>query len=181
MTRTRKKYFVSAVFHDRAEMERAFQALQNRGYSRDDINVLMPNRTRNKYYSLPDREDEKPAGTLATEGMGVGGAIGTALGATIAAIVAAGTTLALPGVGILVAGPLAASLAGGGAGAVVGGGLGAAIGATIPEENAEAYQEALRKGGVILGVHTSNKKEAGAIEKELKSLNGQSVLTSSVA
>jgi hypothetical protein len=180
-TTTRKKYLVTAVFRDRADMERAFNRLEDRGYSRDEISVLMSNRIRNKYYHTPEDDDENEAGSLATEGMGVGGAIGTAVGATIAALAAIGTSLMLPGVGVVIAGPIAAALAGGGAGAVVGGGLGAAIGAAIPEDNSEAYREALRKGGVILGVHTANKKDANAIEKEFKNLNGEDVLTSSVS
>lgn len=181
-TKTRSKYFISAVFHDRADASRAFQMLRDRGYSPDQINVLMSNRTRNKYFAAPADGDEKEeVGSLATEGMGVGGAIGTAVGATIAAVAAIGTTLALPGVGIVIAGPVAAALAGGGAGALVGGGLGAAIGATIPEDNAEAYREALRKGGIVLGIHTGNKKEASTVEREFKAHNGEDVLTSNVS
>lgn len=50
--------------------------------------------------------------------MGIGSAIGGTIGAVAAAVAAAGTSLVFPGLGIVVAGPLAASLAGGGAGGV---------------------------------------------------------------
>src|SRR5438132_8331952 len=115
---------------------------------------------------------------MATEGMGVGGAIGTAVGATIAAIAAVGTVLAVPltgGASLLVAGPLAAALAGGGAGAVAGGLIGALVGWGIPEENANAYHEALREGGVVLGVVPHNNDDASEIKKEFKDLAGDNV------
>src|SRR5438876_7697654 len=108
--------------------------------------------------------------------MRVGGAICTVVGATIAAAMAVGTTLIRPPpLGIAVAGPLAAALAGGGAGAVAGGLIGALVGWGIPEENANAYHEALREGGVVLGIVPHNNDQASEIQKEFKDLNGDSV------
>ena len=48
--------------------------------------------------------------------------------AVLAALTAAGTSIALPGLGLVIAGPLAAAAAGAGAGAATGGLLGALIG-----------------------------------------------------
>jgi hypothetical protein len=53
-------------------------------------------------------------GNKALKGAGTGAAVGDAVGATLAAIAAIGTTLALPGLGLLVAGPIAAAFAGAG-------------------------------------------------------------------
>src|SRR5207249_11816950 len=107
-------------------------------------------------------------------GMGVGGAIGTAVGATLAAVIAAGSTLAIPGLGI-VAGPLVAAFAGGGAGAVTGGLIGTLVGAGMTEQNAQAYDEALRNGGVVIGVLPHNSDHASDIQKRFKELNGENV------
>lgn len=79
-------------------------------------------------------------GTHAADGAGIGGAVGAAL----AAIAAVGTSLAIPGLGLVVAGPLAAALAGAGAGGATGGLLGALIGAGIPEHRAKVYDAGLR-------------------------------------
>ena len=61
-------------------------------------------------------------------------------------------TVAVPGLGLLVAGPIAAALAGAGAGAVVGGGIGALVGAGIPEERVKEYESGLKNGGILMGV-----------------------------
>jgi len=174
-----KKKIVSAVFRDRLDAERAFDYLHAKGYTDNEINVLMSDRTRSTYYPAGTKEENKlSAGTMATEGMGVGGAIGTAVGATIAALLAIGTTLAIPltgGASLLVAGPLAAALAGGGAGAVTGGLIGALVGAGITEQNAQAYDEALRNGGVVLGVTPRTDEHADDIEAKFKEYNGENV------
>jgi hypothetical protein len=173
----KKQKMVTAVFRDPVNAQRAHDALRRRGYTDTEINVLMSDKTRSTYFSGNEPGSIK-AGTMATEGMGVGGAIGTVVGASLAALAAIGTTLAVPltgGASLIVAGPLAAALAGGGAGAVAGGLIGAMVGWGIPEENANAYQEALREGGVVIGVHPRTSDDASEIQREFKDLQGDSV------
>jgi hypothetical protein len=170
----KKQKMVTAVFRDRNDSEEAFDYLFHLGYTDREINVLMSDRTHSSLLA-EHHEPPHPAGSMAPEGMGVGGAIGTAVGATLAAVAAIGTTIALPGVGLLIAGPIAAALAGGGAGAVTGGAIGALVGAGFTQQNAEAYEEALRNGGVVLGVVPRNKEHAKAIEERFKELRGDNV------
>jgi hypothetical protein len=169
-----RKKMVTAIFRDPVNAQRAHDALRRRGYTENEINVLMSDKTRSTYFSGKEQGEMK-AGTMATEGMGVGGAIGTAVGATAAAIAAIGSWIALPGLGIVVAGPLIAALAGGGAGAVTGGLVGALVGWGIPESNAKAYEEALREGGVAIGVVPRDRDEARKIEDEFKNLQGENI------
>src|SRR5262245_66138024 len=166
---------VHVVFPNQRDAEQAFDYLAGLGYEDTEVNVLMSETTRSCFSQAKAEGEKHPAGTMATEGMGVGGAIGTAVGATIAAIAAIGTSVALPGVGLIVAGPLAAALAGGGAGAVTGGLIGALVGAGMTEQNAEAYEEALRNGGVALAVTPRNSDDSDAIEKKFKEFNGENV------
>src|SRR4051794_561940 len=173
-----KRQWVSGVFRDRVNAERAFDAVRAMGYTENEINVLMSDQTRMRFFPK-DKETRAEAGSMAQEGMGVGGAIGTAVGATLASIAAIGTSLAIPGLGLIVAGPLAAALAGGGAGAVTGGLIGALVGWGIPEANAQAYQAALREGGVVIGVESRNSTDASHIEKAFKDHHGESVYTCS--
>jgi hypothetical protein len=135
----------------------------------------MSDKTRSNFYPDGESDPHHAAGSLATEGMGVGGAIGTAIGATLAAVAAIGTSIAIPGLGLLVAGPLAAAFAGGGAGAVTGGIIGGLIGAGMTEQNAEAYSEALKNGGVVIGVHPRTSDDASEIQKKFKEFNGENV------
>jgi hypothetical protein len=173
MAANRQK-MITAVFRDPVNAQRAHDYLRRRGYTDAEINVLMSDKTRSTYFSGQEPGSIK-TGSMATEGMGVGGAIGTAVGATLAAVAAIGTNLVVPGLGLVVAGPLAAALAGGGAGAVAGGLIGALVGLGIPEENANAYHEALREGGVVLGVVPHNGEDTAEIKKEFKDLNGDNV------
>jgi len=174
-----KQKIVTAVFRDRHDAEQAFEYLHTLGYLDSAIHVLMSDRTRSAI-SLPGETDEPrhQAGSMATEGMGVGGAIGTAVGATLAAVAAIGATVAIPltgGTSLFVAGPLLAAFVGGGAGAVAGGLIGALVGAGITEQNAQAYEEALRNGGIVIGVHPRNSDHAYAITDKFLELHGENV------
>ena len=71
--------------------------------------------------------------------------MGTAVGATLAAIAAVGTVLIIPGLNLIVAGPIVAALAGGGVGAVAGGLVGGLVGLGIPERDAVVYNRSLQE------------------------------------
>ncbi len=135
------------------------------------INVLMSEESRAKYYSSSNRDSEP--GDKAAEGTGVGAAIGGTIGAVLAAVAAFGTSLALPGIGIVVAGPIAAALAGAGAGGIAGGLLGALLGSGIPEERAREYEAGIREGGIILSVLARTDTEAETIERALRDAGGE--------
>jgi hypothetical protein len=165
---------VSAVFRDRANAQKAFEWLCGRGYRSEDVNVLMSDATRARYF--PSHEEGRlGTASAAAEGATVGGAIGTAIGATLAAVAAIGPTLAVPGLGLVIAGPIAAALAGAGVGAVTGGILGALIGWGIPEPNARAYEQALREGGVVIGVCPLTDEEGAVIKQYFLDHNGENV------
>src|SRR5262245_27816 len=74
MAHQEKSRMVTCVFRDRYDAERAFDYLHAQGYADSDINVLMSDKTRTTHYPMSkEPEDAHAAGTLATEGMGVGG------------------------------------------------------------------------------------------------------------
>lgn len=167
---------VTGLFRDRESAERAYGAVSSRGYDKDDVNLLMSDETRKKYFTTDDgQHGETELGNKALEGAGLGGAIGGTTGAVLAAIAAIGTTIALPGLGLLVAGPLAAALAGAGAGAMTGGLIGALIGAGIPEERAKVYDEGVRNGGIVMGVNPRTDEDAEYFENEWKTYKGEHV------
>ena len=164
---------VTAVFRNRFDASAAYDYVMGKGYNRDEVNVMMSNSTREAF----EHEGKHNVGSMATEGVAVGGAIGTAVGATAAAIAAIGTALFVPVVGIVVAGPIAAALAGAGAGAVTGGVLGGLVGLGIPESNAKAYEAALNEGGVVIGVHCRSGDDCSDVKKRFAELNGENIVT----
>lgn len=159
---------VTGIFDTRHAAEAAVQQLVQYGRSREDISMMMSDATRTKEFGFENR-------THAAESAGIGGAIGGTAGAIIAAIAAAGTNVILPGLGLVVAGPLAAALAGAGAGGAAGGILGALVGAGVPEHRAMVYDTGLRKGGILLGVEVRSTIEAEVIETLLKQCGASGV------
>jgi len=172
-SQTKRSRMVTGLFRDRDSAEQAYGSLTSRGYSKDDVNLLMSDDTRKKHFTDDGRETE--IGNKALEGAGTGAAIGGTIGATLAAIAAIGTTLALPGLGLLIAGPIAAGLAGAGAGGATGGIIGALVGAGIPEERVKRYEEGIRNGGIVMGVTPRSDDDALYFEEEWKRNRGEDV------
>ena len=164
---------VTGLFPDRESAERAYESMGRRGYGQDDVNLVMSDDTRKKHFTDDGRETE--LGNKALKGAGVGAGVGGAVGATLAAIAAIGTTLALPGLGLLVAGPLAAGVAGAGAGGATGGLIGLLVGAGIPEERVKDYEEGIKRGGILMGVKPRTPEDADYFEQDWKSNRGESV------
>ena len=167
---------VTGLFRDRASAEAAYNAASARGYSKDDVNLVMSDETRTRHFANDTSTSiDTELGNKAAEGAGIGGAIGGTVGAVVAAIAAVGTSLALPGIGLVVAGPLAAALAGAGAGAAGGGVIGALIGWNIPEERVKHYEDGIKDGGILMGMRTKNDEDATYLENEWKQNRGEHV------
>ncbi|NML65085.1 hypothetical protein HHL22_07685 [Hymenobacter sp. RP-2-7] len=161
------------MFKDRTSAERAYQALHERGYHKDDVHLMMSDDTRKTHFG--DANEHTELGDKAMEGAGVGSAIGGTAGAIIGAIAAIGTSVALPGLGLIIAGPLAAALAGAGAGGLTGGLVGALVGSGIPEEHAVEYEEGVKNGGIVMGVKPRNAEDAKYFEESFKQNNAEKV------
>ncbi|WP_018619359.1 hypothetical protein [Spirosoma luteum] len=156
---------MTAIFNDRDAAESAYDSLLSHGFSRDDVNIVMTDETRKQHFDTSDT-DGSALSDKAMEGAGKGSAIGGTVGAVAAAIAAIGTTLALPGLGLLIAGPLAAGLAGAGAGGLAGGLIGALVNSGIPEETAKSYESGLKNGGIVVGVHPRNEADQAYLTQQ---------------
>lgn len=166
--------WLTAMFRDRNSAERAYNSLHERGYTQDDVDLVMSDDTRKKYFDK-DETVETELGNKALEGAGTGSAIGGTLGAIAGVIAAAGTSLLIPGLGLVIAGPLAAGLAGAGAGGLTGGIIGALVGRGIPEERAKVYDEGVRNGRIVMGVRPRNDEDATYLEQQWKDYEGEEV------
>lgn len=169
-----KRPMLTGMFEDRESTEKAYNTLQERGYSKDDINLLMSDETRKKHYS--DKRDHSALGTKAAEKAGTGSAIGGTVGAIAGIIAAIGTSVVIPGLGLIVAGPLAAGLAGAGAGGITGGIIGALVGSGIPEDRAKVYESGINDGHVVLGVHPKNDADATYLKENWQTNQGRNIL-----
>lgn len=138
---------LSGLFDSRAGAENAVSRLESLGVPRSDISVILRNESETADFAASTGTE---VGSKAGEGAGTGSVLGGTVGAILGALAATATSVAIPGVGILLAGPIAGALAGAGAGGLAGGLLGALVGAGIPEETARSYEGGLSRGGVVV-------------------------------
>src|SRR4051794_41725801 len=104
--RQQDRRMLTGLFHDRESTESAYQSLRDRGYSDDEINVMMSDKTRDKYYSHGDTalEDNK-----ALEGMGTGGGLRGTLSALIRGFAGIRKKILFARPGLIGLGPAAAA------------------------------------------------------------------------
>ena len=162
---------MTGMFRDRQSAEGAYNALHERGYTQDEVNLMMSDDTRKKHFANSDVDTD--LGNKALEGAGTGSAIGGTAGAVIGAIAAIGTAVALPGLGLVIAGPILAGLAGAGAGGLTGGIVGALVGSGIPEDRAKEYESGVKEGGIVMGVNPRTQEDADYFENHWKNNNGE--------
>jgi hypothetical protein len=164
---------LTALFKRREDADSAYEWLLKNGYTSDDIHLLMSEETRHRYHC-----EEAPAAPEATDkdavaGIEIGAAFGGGVGATLGAIAGIGAAVVIPGMGLAIMGPLAASLAG--AGGMVGGALGALYGSSLPEEAAQELEQAIREGSILISVDPHDDESAALIEKEWRDRGGELV------
>jgi hypothetical protein len=171
---------VTGLFKDRDSAERAWQSVVERGYDASDINLVMSDETRNRYFCGPGQIDTELA-SKAAEGAGekvatqLGGPLGGTLGTIGAALAALGTVIVLPGLGLVVAGPVAAALAAAGGVGLAGGLIGALTHWGIPKARIEDYEAGIRDGGILMGVTPRSAEDARHFERHWRASGGEHV------
>ena len=168
------KRMVTGLFRDRDSAEEAYQSVAARGYGTDDVNLVMSDDTRKRYFSNTAGV-ETELGTKAAKGAGVGGTIGGTVGAIAGAIAAVGTSIAIPGLGLVIAGPIAAAVAGAGAGGAAGTLVGALVGWGIPEERVKHYESGIKEGGILMSVTPRSDEDAEHFERTWKTHRGEQI------
>lgn len=161
---TNSEPLLVGMFNDREDAEKAYKELKEMGYRPDEINVIMTAEGRERHFK--DRGERRTEmGNKAAEGTGTGAAIGGITGGIAGAIAALGTNLVIPGLGLVVLGPLAAGLAGVGAGGITGGIIGALIGAGVPKEKADVFEAGLKEGNIVLAVRPHTTADAEVLSQ----------------
>jgi uncharacterized protein YjbJ (UPF0337 family) len=169
--------YVTGLYATPEAATRAYADLTTKhGYRSDDINVLMSDETRKRHFGDVKVGTELSGGTKAAEGFGKGSAIGGGVGAALATLFAVGSSVVVPGLGLVVAGPIAAALLGAGAGGATGGLIGALVGAGIPEDRAKVYERGINEGGILIGTRARDQRHAEELERDFGTSGGTNVL-----
>ncbi|GAB2781751.1 hypothetical protein GCM10027275_26830 [Rhabdobacter roseus] len=168
---------VTGVFLTNEDANKVYDTLLANGYSQEQISVVMSEETQSKNYHMAPQDNQKDetGETRSAETATMGAAIGGTTGAVISAVAALGTNLVLPGIGLALAGPVLAGLAGAAAGGVAGGTIGSIVGSGFPKENEEYYETSVKEGAVIISVHPSNEMDKEAIISLFNQHNGQKI------
>jgi hypothetical protein len=147
---------VAAVFPTLIEAAGACRDLEHIGVPRDDINLIAGNDARrHDEYVEKVTKATIPTETAAAAGASMGGGLG---------ILAMLGALAIPGVGpVLALGPMLTIFAAGGIGAATGGLIGAFHEMGIPKEWAPLYEEAVKRGAIVVGAIVDDRFEVGAV------------------
>ncbi|MBL1201308.1 MAG: general stress protein [Nostoc sp. ZfuVER08] len=140
------------VFAHRRDAEAAITELRDAGFPTSRISVIAKDADGHGIAGVDNRNIG--AGNKADEGAKAGAATGGVLGGLTGLLVGLGT-LAIPGIGPVLAGGAAATaiattLAGGAIGAAAGGIVGALVGLGIPEDRARVYNERFQRGDYLV-------------------------------
>ena len=156
---------VSGVFDSPVKLESLLIILDQHNMGKN-VSILMSDKTRDSYKSSYSYDGVECITTLhmntgnnfdikeqskAPEGSTAGSITGGVLGSIIGGLTMAGS-LFIPGVNLLVTGPIIGALTGGAIGTATGGLLGALVGAGIPEHEARIFEKSLEKEGRSLVV-----------------------------
>jgi hypothetical protein len=173
-TEARSEPMVTGLFADSESVERAFQAVVDRGYDQDDVNVVMSDDTRKRYFA-EDREIKTELARKSAEGGELGGPTGGRIGLAISVLAAVGASLAIPALGLVAAGPIAVALAGAGAAGLAASLIGLLGDWGLPKERVECYEAGIHDGAILVGVKPRSQEDARQIARDWKALGGRDV------
>jgi hypothetical protein len=165
---------VTGLFGDAESAESAYQGCLARGYEIGEVNVVMSEDTRKRFFT-----DDSEITTLLARKEAEGGELGGPKGGRVEILVtifaAVGAALALPALGFVVAGPIAAALAGAGAAGLAAGLIGALGDWGVPEERLHQYEQGIRDGGILMMVEARSDEDARQIEQEWQGIGGHHI------
>ena len=150
---------IAGFFRTQAEGEKARAALYQAGFTQEQVNYLAGNVPEADTPKIGPPVRESGSDSEAGQDAFVGAMVGLAAGVV---------ALAIPGLGALVAaGPIAGAIGGLTAGAAVGGLYGILKDHGISQEEAEFYEEGVRRGGALIVVHGVDKDAEKAARKTM--------------
>jgi hypothetical protein len=172
---------VTALFKDGSGVERAYETALARGYSPDEINLVLSEETRRRHFNI----DQVPSGLAeqaakATEkkrsaAKELGGPTGGTAATIAPALAAAGTAALLPG--LIILGPVGIALTAAAAVGIAGGLVGALTNWGIPKARVEQYEQSIRDGNILIGVKARSEDDARELQREWAAAGGQAVQT----
>lgn len=163
-----QRQLVISVFRNGLSAENCFTALLSRGHLSSDINVVMSQQTcRHEFgcswiedidlcdghnrssasHRIIGTDDEVPERQHHRDG-----GVETSVGTTLAATIAIGTSLTIPGLDLIVSGPLVSPRMSTSPNLFTNGDVEGLTSLGVPRQDAIVYDHALREGGIVIVV-----------------------------
>lgn len=163
---------IAHTYSSYSEATSVVNALESAGISHSDISIVSGDKTAGASGSgMATGMTSGDAAQGASTGAGTGATLGTVLGGGAGLLAGIGS-LAIPGVGPLVAaGWLVATLTGAGVGAAAGGLAGSLTGAGVSEADAQTYQQHVNEGGTLVTVRVDD-AQAAQVEQMMSTGSG---------
>lgn len=159
---------VYCIAADNVQAEHIVNNLKASNFPSSAISVLFPDKGGTRDFAHEQN-------TKLPEGAATGGVAGMGTGAILGWLAGIGS-LAIPGVGPLIAaGPIMAALGGAAIGGAAGGLIGGLVGMGIPEYEAKLYEGKVRNGNILISVHTESSEEASAARKIFEDANATDI------
>lgn len=166
------KNAVYCITQTREQAETIVDSLKNAGFPNTEISVLFADKSGTRDFSHEQN-------TKMPEGATTGGVAGMGAGAALGWLAGIGS-LAIPGVGPLIAaGPIMAALGGAAVGGAAGGVLGGLIGMGIPEYEAKLYDGKIQGGNSLISVHTENSDQVNIAKDIFKRAGAEDIHSTS--
>src|ERR1700719_1560792 len=173
---------VTGLFTSKENAERGYRSASRLGYESSDIDVLMSEETRNRYFS-PGHDTKTDLSSNATKDAAedgksadkLGGPAGGTIGTIAPALAGVGTLLLVPVLGVFAAGPIAIALTAAGAVGLAGALIGALAKWGIPRGRIEEYEQGIRAGGILMGVKPRSAEDASNLVRDWQASGGQLV------
>lgn len=174
MQRTAPTTLVVGIFDDRTNAEHALHTLKAAGYEGDRVGVAALHAEEAPTGAAGGAGHDAPHHLRVDETTGLlaGGILGGVAGWLIGA-----ASVAIPGLGALVAaGALVGAVGGAGIGASAGGLIGHLIDRGVSQDEADYYHERVQGGAILVTVHT-DPDHAGQVRTLLQRLGGHDFQT----
>ncbi|HEV7448207.1 MAG TPA: hypothetical protein VGO18_36905 [Steroidobacteraceae bacterium] len=173
---------VTGLFTTKEGAEGAYRTAARLGYENSDIDVLMSEETRKRYFS-PGHDTKTDLSGNASKNAAedgksadeLGGPAGGTIGTIAPALAGVGTLLLVPVLGVVAAGPIAVALTAAGAVGLAGALIGALTKWGIPQRRIEEYEQGIRGGGILIGVKARSDKDASELVREWQASGGKLV------
>ena len=169
---------VTGVFKSREDAQNAVGALRSLGIPEKKIGVLSPDSSTERLETDVPVSDTEDPGMGKAMGAAVGGAMGAAGGATLGL---AAASLAIPGIGPVIAfgmvGEALLGVVGAAAGSAVGDTVEEELGEGIPHEDIYLYKNALRRGHSVVIAYAQDEDQSDKASEVMTNAGAESLET----